>query len=154
VATLRLLTGDELRGFADSQTAAYIEERVASGEDRGEASSAAMEQARVLFPDGRPADGHVVFRIFDDDGAPVGAVWIGPHPTGHEDKLWVWDIELEDAHRGRGLGRAAMLLVEEEARSRGATELGLNVFAHNTVARALYESIGYEPVATRMRKRL
>jgi ribosomal protein S18 acetylase RimI-like enzyme len=47
-----------------------------------------------------------------------------------------------------------MVLAEREARSHGATELGLNVFGSNTVARHLYETLGYGTVAVRMSKRL
>ena len=47
-----------------------------------------------------------------------------------------------------------MLLAEHEAREAGATDLGLNVFADNTVARHLYDRLGYRAVATRMSKKL
>jgi ribosomal protein S18 acetylase RimI-like enzyme len=47
-----------------------------------------------------------------------------------------------------------MLLAEDEARKRGATELGLNVFGTNAVARHLYESLGYNPTSIRMAKKL
>jgi len=45
-----------------------------------------------------------------------------------------------------------MELAEAEARSRGASELELNVFGHNQVARQLYESMGYTATAIRMKK--
>ena len=47
-----------------------------------------------------------------------------------------------------------MTLAEEAARNHGATELGLNVFGHNAVARSLYESMGYQTTAVNMRKSL
>ena len=68
--------------------------------------------------------------------------------------FWVWEVVVDEQHRGRGLGRAAMLLAEEQARAAGAVELGLNVFGYNTVARALYESLAYETVSMQMRKQL
>jgi ribosomal protein S18 acetylase RimI-like enzyme len=37
-------------------------------------------------------------------------------------------------------------------RSRGMTSLGLNVFGQNTVARGLYESLGYDVTALQMKK--
>jgi ribosomal protein S18 acetylase RimI-like enzyme len=66
--------------------------------------------------------------------------------------MWVWSVALDEEHRGRGLGRAAMLLAEDEARRRGATEIGLNVFGFNDVALGLYRSLGYESVSVQMRK--
>jgi len=53
-----------------------------------------------------------------------------------------------------GYGRAAMELAEAEALSRGASELGLNVFGHNQVARHLYESMGYTATSINMKKDL
>jgi ribosomal protein S18 acetylase RimI-like enzyme len=47
-----------------------------------------------------------------------------------------------------------MALAEVEARKRGATALGLNVFGYNQIARHLYESMGYTATAIRMKKNL
>jgi ribosomal protein S18 acetylase RimI-like enzyme len=52
-------------------------------------------------------------------------------------------IAVRAPDRGRGLGRAMMLALQAEARRRGATILRLRVDADNTVARNLYESLGY-----------
>ena len=67
---------------------------------------------------------------------------------------WVYNIEVDPAFRGRGYGRAAMILAEEEARSRGMTSLGLNVHGQNTVARSMYDSLGYGVTALQMKKPL
>jgi len=45
-----------------------------------------------------------------------------------------------------------MLLAEEEARRLGRRRIKLNVFARNTVARALYRSLGFEEMAVQMTK--
>ncbi|MEU0412658.1 GNAT family N-acetyltransferase [Streptomyces griseorubiginosus] len=45
--------------------------------------------------------------------------------------------------RGRGVGRALIRAVTEEARRRGARRLTLRVLGHNTPARRLYESEGF-----------
>jgi ribosomal protein S18 acetylase RimI-like enzyme len=92
--------------------------------------------------------------VVDDVGTGVGIVWIGPRMGAPPDRYWVFDVEILPEHRGRGLGRQAMLLAEEAARSLGATELGLNVFGQNAVARSLYESLGYQTTAVQMRKPL
>ena len=65
-------------------------------------------------------------------------------------------LALEDGRvfRGRGYGRDAMRLAEAEARSRGMTSLGLNVHGQNTIARDLYESLGYEITALQMKKQV
>jgi ribosomal protein S18 acetylase RimI-like enzyme len=100
-----------------------------------------------------PPPGHLVFTVEHDDTA-VGALWIGPLRPEQPTHYWVWDITIDEAHRGRGFGKETMLLAEREARSVGATELGLNVFGSNTIARHLYESLGYAPTSIRMSKSL
>lgn len=64
----------------------------------------------------------------------------------------VSNIEIHENHRGKGYCRAAMQLPELAVAEQGAATLGLNVFGYNTVARDLYESLGYETVATQIRK--
>ena len=72
--------------------------------------------------------------------------------TASADSLWVYDIEIDPEHRGRGLGRDAMRLAEEEARRLGRQRIKLNVFARNAVARALYLSLGFEEMSIQMSK--
>jgi ribosomal protein S18 acetylase RimI-like enzyme len=143
----------EVEQFLDASQDSYIAERVEAGDDRAVATVAADEQMAAMFPNGQAAPGHRLYHL-DEDGRPVGSLWIGPASPTQPESCWIWDIVIDEAHRGRGLGKAAMLLAEDEARASGATELGLNVFGHNTVARHLYESLGYTPVSIRMAKQL
>lgn len=153
-ANLRPLTEEELSEFIVGDVERYVEERVKSGEPPDTARRIAHEQSETLFPNGAPADGQLLFRVLDNEGTAVGTLWIGPQHADHPGSFWVWDVRIEEAHRGKGYGRAAMMLAEVEARRHGATELGLNVFGHNQVARQLYESMGYTATAIRMKKDL
>jgi ribosomal protein S18 acetylase RimI-like enzyme len=152
--SLRSPSADELSQFVASQLEPYIAERIAAGESPGEARRRAESQMADLFPDGRPSPGQIVYRVIDDDGSAVGWLWVGPHTPQQPQAFWVWSVEIEPAHQGRGLGRAAMELAEEAAREQGATELGLNVFGPNAVARHLYESLGYQTRTVQMYKPL
>jgi ribosomal protein S18 acetylase RimI-like enzyme len=66
--------------------------------------------------------------------------------------LYVYSIEISPKHRGRGFGREAMLLFEDEARSRGISTTSLTVLGGNEVARSLYRSLGYVERAVFMSK--
>ena len=117
-----------------------------------EALAQAREHARDKFPGGVPAPGHQTGYVIWD-GEIVGELWIGPRTAGSRD-WWVWNIEILPERRGSGLGRRTMRLAEDLAAANGATSIGLNVFGHNVVARALYESLDYETTSVQMRKRL
>jgi ribosomal protein S18 acetylase RimI-like enzyme len=147
------MPGSAVAEFLAASQADYIADRVTSGEDPAVAKRIAEEQVAALFPDGQPGPGQHLYRA-EEDSVPVGSLWIGRLSPERPDTWWVWDIAINEADRGRGLGRATMLLAEREARSQGANELGLNVFGRNTVALHLYETLGYNTVAVRMSKKL
>jgi ribosomal protein S18 acetylase RimI-like enzyme len=136
------MDGSSLREFVARSRTAYVEESVAAGRDRADAERAAGEVLDRAFPGGTASHGHVVFDILVAGNAG-GCLWLGPRSPERRDAWWVWDIEVDASHRGRGVGRSAMQLAEDEARSRGATSLGLHVFGDNGTARRLYESLGY-----------
>ena len=57
---------------------------------------------------------------------------------------FVFDVEVNADQRGKGRGKAIMIAGEAAALMAGSTRLALHVFGHNTVARRLYERLGYE----------
>lgn len=59
------------------------------------------------------------------------------------------NISIDASWQGRGLGRALLLYHIDLARSLAARILLLEVRPSNTVAKALYESIGFERIAVR-----
>lgn len=95
-----------------------------------------------------------MFEVLEGKGTSVGYVWVGTDSSKDPHSWWVWDIVIDEGHRGKGLGRKTMQLAEDYARSQGARTLGLNVFGFNHGARGLYESLGYEVVTTKMKKSL
>ena len=56
------------------------------------------------------------------------------------------------AHRGRGINRLVIAALERWARSRGLTELRLEVFLHNRDAVRAYERAGFTEHLLEMRK--
>jgi ribosomal protein S18 acetylase RimI-like enzyme len=152
---LRPLTRDEFAAWLPRQLAGYAALIAASGAMPARAAQEKAERDTArYFSGGFAAPGQLLFRVMAGDLA-VGWLWLGaPGPGPDPLMAWVFDIEIEAAFRGHGYGRAAMLLAEREARSRGMTSLGLNVHGPNTVARSLYDSLGYEVMTQQMRKAL
>lgn len=141
-----------IKEWLDRARAAYVTDLVESGIGQVAAERTAAQQQAAAFPDGRPASGHTLFDVIAG-GEVIGYLWIGPRDSDDVDHWWVWDIEIDAAWRGRGIGRAVMILAEAEARSHGCVEIGLSVVADNP-ARRLYESLGYREASVRMRKPL
>jgi ribosomal protein S18 acetylase RimI-like enzyme len=153
--TLRPMTRAEWDEWIPRQMAGYAEHIAASGAmPEADAWAKAKHDTARSFHAGFETPGQLVFRILAEDEA-VGWLWLAvPGPDLDRQMAWVYNIEVDRAHRGRGYGRQAMLLAEDEARSRGMTSLGLNVHGQNKVARSLYDSLGYDVMTQQMKKPL
>jgi GNAT superfamily N-acetyltransferase len=90
----------------------------------------------------------------DDDGRFAGYLWLCDRDGELGHSLFVYAVEIDEDFRGRGLGRAAMVFAEEEARRLGIAKVALNVFGGNAVARHLYLDLGYTETAVHMEKRV
>ena len=107
----------------------------------------------AVLPQGLATPGHAIF-IVEADGVEVGRLWVAERASGGRQTLFIYDVDIDRQWQGRGYGRAAMRLAEEEARSRGISYIELNVFGGNDVARNLYRSLGYAETSVQMRKSL
>jgi ribosomal protein S18 acetylase RimI-like enzyme len=105
-----------------------------------EAAAASAAQFDQLLPEGLATSGHS-FLTLRASGEVVATNWIGHHVG--PGMSWVYGVAVRDGHRGKGHGRAAMIIGEQAAVEAGDTHLGLNVFGHNAVAISLYRSMGY-----------
>lgn len=77
------------------------------------------------------------------DGTPVGWANVRLLDSGAG---YVQQLAVDEAERGRGLGRALLLEALHRLRDRGADRLSLTVYAANESALALYRSVGLAKV--------
>jgi ribosomal protein S18 acetylase RimI-like enzyme len=154
---LRPLRGDELPAFIEHTRAAYEHELVEqAGLTPADAEQKARNDWSRLLPDGKVPPDNDLYAIEDGgSGERVGDLWIAERPNDvGETTLFVYSIEIFPELRGRGFGREAMQLFEEEARRRGLSQANLTVLGGNEVARSLYRSLGYVERAVFMSKDL
>ena len=151
---LRPLRDDELPGYIEHGRAAY-------GHDLEAQAGLTADQARTkmeadwarLLPDGTVPDGNRLYVLEDENGERVGDLWWAERPNDFgERSAFVYNIEVWPEFRGKGYGKEAMALFEEDARTQGITSFGLMVLGGNDVARGLYRSIGYAERAVFMTK--
>lgn len=151
---LRPMREDEfvawLPRMRDDYAQAMIDDGGVSPEGAMEKAAADVEQ---LFPGEKPSAEQLVF-VVEADGEAVGELWLAERDIMHQPGLFVYDVHVHEAQRRRGYGKEAMLLAEEEAQRRGLDRIALNVFGRNTVARGLYQSLGYAENAIAMSKDL
>ncbi|MFE2684592.1 GNAT family N-acetyltransferase [Streptomyces mirabilis] len=153
----------EREGFADSQ--------IERGVPEAEAYRKTDQGLARFLPDGLASE-NTVLSVLEHEGTPVGTLWLGLWPDAAFVLGVETDPEHRffspggpggaalgggggppgalgrggpppPAPRGRGHGRTLMLLAEARAVAGGRDRIGLNVFAGNTPAEKLYESLGY-----------
>lgn len=135
---LRPMTPEEFTTFMAGQVEGFAEELVSAGAER----EAALERSRTmtgeLLPDGLASPG-MAFYAAEDGGETVGDLWLATGDT----MAFVYNIVVRPDHRRRGYGVGIMNAAARICRDLGHPVLGLNVFAHNPHARALYDKLGY-----------
>jgi len=143
----RPATADEIEAWLSRVAAEYAADIAGSGSlPPEEARQKADSDLRAQLTD---RGGQLFFRLIAGE-QPVGWLLLAvPFPGGDPVMAWVNYVQVDEEFRGRGYGRQAMLLAEEEAAARGMTSVGLNVLGNNTVARDLYDSLGYQVTGCR-----
>ncbi|MEU3660821.1 GNAT family N-acetyltransferase [Streptomyces sp. NPDC032940] len=140
-SSARPMTPAEFSAWQTYQAEQYARTWMEQGVPEPEARAKARNDHRTLLPQGLDTE-NMLFSVVHHDGDRVGVLWLALR----EDQAYVFDVETDAAHRGRGHGRALMLLAEIQALDAGRRLVGLNVFAGNTPAERLYTSLGYETV--------
>ncbi|HJW20859.1 MAG TPA: GNAT family N-acetyltransferase [Candidatus Limnocylindrales bacterium] len=152
--TLAPMTPEIYDAWVGRTIAEYAEEHVQAGNWAREGSlDRARAQFEELLPDGLATADQHLWSIRDPEGRGVGILWVGPRPRV-ERALFIWDIAIEPAQRGRGLGQAALEALHAWAREQGYERVNLHVFGSNEVARRLYRRTGYVETDVQMEKRL
>jgi ribosomal protein S18 acetylase RimI-like enzyme len=154
---LRPLREDEFDAYVAHGRANYARDLIEHG---GAPREIAVTNAEAdwagLLPDGLSSAGQFIFAVEDSEtDERIGDLWLAERDTEFEGTVaFVYSIEIFERFLGRGFGRQAMLLLEDEARSRGLARISLNVFGRNKVARSLYRSLGYAENAVWMGKEI
>jgi len=117
--------------------AGFIAALLERGVPRAQAEAHEAAAYVAALPDGWSTAGAELLAL-DHGATTVGHLWLRV-----TEPAWVFSVEVGADHRGEGHGRTLMLAAEDVSRQAGAETLQLNVFAGNTPALRLYESLGY-----------
>jgi ribosomal protein S18 acetylase RimI-like enzyme len=95
--------------------------------------------------------------IADVDGVPAGfalLIYDLPDEITLSEQAFIAYMAVEPAWQRRGIARALLATIEEQARKRGLPYLSLMVTEDNAAARALYEASGFSTERRMMTKAL
>lgn len=150
---LRQMTPEEFDVFRSRIIREYGAAHVAAGDWSADtAEELAAKQIDGFLPEGADTPGMLLLSAETADGGLLGTAWVGLKHPEKKSGAWIYKIEIVREHRGKGWGRALLRAVEQETARQDGTEIGLNVFGANIVARGLYESSGYKIASLHMLK--
>jgi len=146
----------ELDAYLEKSIPNYAAENVQAGYwSEEEALERSRKAFNNLLPEGLKSKGQHLFQVEDaESNERVGIIWLNARTDIARPSGFIYDIEMDEKLRGKGYGKQTMLAIEEKARELGLKSIGLHVFAHNAVAKGLYEKIGYEVKSLNMVKEL
>lgn len=129
------------------------------GHDLATARHKAEASLQRYLPQGVASAGHHLLCILPAEEAvapaeegPLGYLWHAIDSDGAA--TFIYDFYVAPAHHSRGIGKAAMALLEAELRSLGIRQITLRVAHDNPRALALYQEAGFAITGYNMAKRL
>lgn len=150
----RPMTEAEFQRWWATAIETYAQSWIDRGVPADEAQTKSEADHRRSLPDGLATAG-TRLSVLVHDGVVVGHLFVGRREVRPgELSAYVYDVEVAEGRRGQGHGRSLMLLAERVALDAGPRLLGLHVFADNTPAIRLYESLGYGTTAVNSFKQL
>lgn len=123
------------------------------GSDRAHANMSAFLES--VIPRGPRTEGHRMSIVEDAaTGERVGYAWWAVRDLDAGPVAWIYDVYIDELHRGKAFGRGLMQAVEAQVLDDGLTRMELHVWATNERARSLYRSLGFREMGLEMFKRL
>ncbi|MEU5715030.1 GNAT family N-acetyltransferase [Streptomyces sp. NPDC020403] len=152
--TGRPMTEPEFAVWASTSAETYARSWIERGVPEEQARRKSETDHATKLPDGLATPG-MRFHVLVRGDETLGHLWLARLPAPEGDEIgYVFDVEVGEEHRGHGYGRALMNLAEQLTIEGGLARLGLHVFASNTPALRLYESLGYEVTQYNLAKAL
>ena len=118
-----------------------------------ETRAKSANQIGEMLKDGLATPNQWLYEIRLEDNVPeerIGYLWIDVDET--KKRCFICDIYLHEVFRGQGWGRKTLELLEKQMLEKNIQRIGLHVFGNNSVARALYEKLGFEITGLNMQK--
>ncbi|MEY4275548.1 MAG: hypothetical protein RIS26_11 [Actinomycetota bacterium] len=149
MVTLRAMSKPRHDRWAAAIWPVYYEELIQAGFSEEVAKRDASPNPENSIEYGKVSPGNHILEVVLE-GKDIGNVWLVDQGV----EWWIYDIEIDEAHRGKGLGRLAMRAIESYVKEHGGTTVWLSVFGFNQTAQTLYLSEGFESARLQMKKRL
>src|ERR1035437_7572477 len=142
---LKPASSEESAQFYEIFVSAYSNDAVAGRLYRGGEEAIAHARNSIAKYSSQEAVPNVMLAIsVEGVEGPVGFIWYAVAPRDGGSSTFVLQLFIKPAYRRRGYAKEALLALEGLAISLGHLSIGLSVFHHNSGARELYASVGFQ----------
>lgn len=143
---------EEFEPYLERDILEYAEEHVRNGNwKKEEALERSRKAHQQLLPDGLQSKNQHLFSILADaSDQKLGELWV--HIENNQ--AFIYDFRIEEAQRGKGYGKQALIALDERLKSMNVESVALHVFGDNITAQELYKKMGFHITDLQMKKRL
>jgi ribosomal protein S18 acetylase RimI-like enzyme len=146
---LEPLQQEDFERFLERGIREYAADHVRNGNWPAEG---ALERSRQEFdhylPDGIHSQDQYLYSLVDEFSNKIGVLWV----QVKERKAFIFDFVIDEAFRGKGYGKQALIAMDEKLRSMNVESVALHVFGDNIAAQELYKKAGFLITGIHMKK--
>jgi ribosomal protein S18 acetylase RimI-like enzyme len=149
--TLEPIEQEDFERFLESEIRGYADDHVRNGNWLAEgAVERSRKEFETLLPDGIHSKDQYLYSIVDDSDNKIGVLWV----QVKDQKAFIYDFVIDEAFRGKGYGKQALIAMDEKLKSMNVGSVGLHVFGDNITAQELYKKMGFQITGIHMKKEL
>lgn len=123
----------------------YAEHLLKSGDEkfRFKARKAAKSEFNDVFPDGINSADNYLYIVEDEEKRKIGVIGYQKSPF-EDNAAFVTENIIKEEFRGKGYGKSAFVMIQQDAKEKGFTKMVLNVFKHTPVSFMMYKKNGFK----------
>ena len=149
--TLEPIEQEDFERFLESEIRGYAEDHVRNGNWPAEgAVERSRKEFEALLPNGIHSRDQYLWSIVDLENNKIGMLWV----QVKDQKAFLYDFIIDEAFRGNGYGKQALIAMDEKLKSMNVESVGLHVFGDNIRAQELYKKMGFQITGIHMKKEL
>ncbi len=125
----------------------YAEHLIKAGDEkfRFKALLAAKSEFRDIFSEGIDSENNYLYVVVNDEGKKIGVIGYQKSPF-EENAAFVIENIIKEEYRGKGYGKSAFVMLQNDAKENGFDKMVLNVFKHTPISYAMYEKNGFNVI--------
>jgi RimJ/RimL family protein N-acetyltransferase len=122
----------------------YAKEHVEAGNwDESESIQKSKESIERLLPNGLETPDQYLFSIVEEEtNEKIGIFWIAIQNRAKKSSF-IYDIRIDEKYQHQGYGKKTFQHAEAWLKTLNVKKVALHVFGTNTVARNLYQKLGF-----------